>query len=554
MDMPDTMIARTATAASAGFGAKPTLRVGLVAYNWEADTSLALWNLVTYARRTPAIADRVTFIEHCAATPKSLMDEEAQLFFLLKWQETHNFDVVGFSCYIWNIKFVLRAAKAIKELWPQTVVIFGGQQIRGSYVPFVFDRERCADICVCNEAEVTFRDLLNSFLDGSPKLSTVGGIAYMAPDGNTDDFLIFDGSGRVPAGTAYHETAEAALIEDINDIPSPYLGGIELPHGGAFLYEASRGCPYRCFYCHIAPETATHQRSPASVVAEMRRRRDELGVEAFHFIDDIFNFPRPHAKAVLREIAKELPGVRLHFPIGLRADLLDDEILDLFEAAGTVMMALAVETVTPRLQRFIGKYLKIERAHAMIDAASRRFVATTFFMAGFPTETREEAQATIDYAASLEHLCDPTLNIVRIYRGTLLWDHLAPTPDQAAQLTAQTRHATTPRMFTGQPFLFYGDVFDREKVPLTSEDIAELRVDWLRKVQFNPRRILNAHARMRHFFPEAEVVRTFRSWLNDNRFDATKMQRMIDFARTAPPTEVVPPPFARQTAPVKLSA
>ena len=35
MDMPDTMIARTATAASAGFGAKPTLRVGLVAANWS---------------------------------------------------------------------------------------------------------------------------------------------------------------------------------------------------------------------------------------------------------------------------------------------------------------------------------------------------------------------------------------------------------------------------------------------------------------------------------------------------------------------------------------
>lgn len=328
MDMPDTMIARTATAASAGFGAKPTLRVGLVAYNWEADTSLALWNLVTYARRTPAIAERVTFVEHCAATPKSLMDEEAQLFFLLKWQETHNFDVVGFSCYIWNIKFVLRAAKAIKELWPQTVVIFGGQQIRGSYVPFVFDRERCADICVCNEAEVTFRDLLNSFLDGSPKLSTVGGIAYMAPDGNTDDFLIFDGSGRVPAGTAYHETAEAALIEDINDIPSPYLGGIELPHGGAFLYEASRGCPYRCSFCIWGESKGVREYEMERVEAELH---NILSHHPSHimFCDGTFNMRKERATRILEILVEHLRDGRVQpfsLLLELKLEIIDDNL------------------------------------------------------------------------------------------------------------------------------------------------------------------------------------------------------------------------------------
>jgi hypothetical protein len=32
--------------------------------------------------------------------------------------------------------------------------------------------------------------------------------------------------------------------------------------------------------------------------------------QAFHVIDDIFDVPRPHAKAVLRGIAGELPGIR----------------------------------------------------------------------------------------------------------------------------------------------------------------------------------------------------------------------------------------------------
>src|ERR1051325_9916644 len=118
------------------------MRVGLIAYNWEGDTSLALWNLITYARREPLINTGVEFSTYCSATPKSGSEEEKKLFEVLKWIREGNFDVVGFSCYIWNIKFVNRIAQAVKELWPDILVMFGGQQIRGFYVRQVFERER----------------------------------------------------------------------------------------------------------------------------------------------------------------------------------------------------------------------------------------------------------------------------------------------------------------------------------------------------------------------------------------------------------------------------
>lgn len=400
---------RPATAATAGFGAKPTLRVGLVAYNWEADTSLALWNLMTYARCTPEIAERVTFTEHCAATPKSLMDEETQIFFLLKWQETHNLEVVGFSCYIWNIKFVLRAAKAMKELRPQTVVIFGGQQIRGSYVSFVFDHERCVDICVRDEAEVTFRDLLKSFLDGSPKLSTVGGLAYMAPEGNPDDFLIFDGRGRVPTGTVYHETAEPALIEDINDIPSPYLGAVDLPHGGAFLYEASRGCPYRCAFCIWGESKGVREYEMDRVEAEIH---NILSHHPSHimFCDGTFNMRKERATRILEILVEHLRDGRVQpfsLLLELKLEIIDETLArvmdELVRLNPLVTFEFGLQSASQEAAKLMRRPFSEERFRRAWNQLSDKLKSSAIIdcIYGLPGDGIKQFLHTVDFCYSL---------------------------------------------------------------------------------------------------------------------------------------------------------
>jgi radical SAM superfamily enzyme YgiQ (UPF0313 family) len=410
MDMPDTMMTtRASCSASAGFGAKARLNVGLVAYNWEADTSLALWNLVTYARRTPAIADRVTFVEHCAATPKSLMDEEAQLFFLLKWQETHQFDVIGFSCYIWNIKFVLRAAKAMKELWPETVIIFGGQQIRGSYIPFVFDRERCADICVGNEAEVTFRDMLLNFLDGTPKLSAVGGISYMKVAGDADRFHIFDGFGRVPADRLYHETADATLIEDINDIPSPYLGAIDLPMGGAFLYEASRGCPYRCSFCIWGESKGVREYEMERVEAELH---NILAHHPSHimFCDGTFNMRKDRAARILEILVEHLRDGRVQpfsLLLELKLEIIDDNLArvmdELVQLNPLVTFEFGLQSASQEAAKLMRRPFAEDRFRKAWNRLSDQLKSSAIIdcIYGLPGDGIEQFMQTVDFCYSL---------------------------------------------------------------------------------------------------------------------------------------------------------
>jgi len=106
-------------------------------------------------------------------------------------------------------------------------------------------------------------------------------------------------------------------------------------------------------------------------------------------------------KAVCRAI--EPYKVHITFPNGLRFDILDEEGCDALVRAGTYGACVAIETITPRLQDLIKKHLRVERAQQAIRWMSDRGVLVRgFFMLGFPTETREEIEATVAYAVNSE--------------------------------------------------------------------------------------------------------------------------------------------------------
>jgi hypothetical protein len=63
-------------------------------------------------------------------------------------------------------------------------------------------------------------------------------------------------------------------------------------------------------------------------------------------------------------------------------------------------MYVAVESGSARVQKYIGKRMNLDRLQRTITLASRQgIIVSAFFMIGFPTETREEMQETISFAA-----------------------------------------------------------------------------------------------------------------------------------------------------------
>ncbi len=165
------------------------------------------------------------------------------------------------------------------------------------------------------------------------------------------------------------------------------------------IVSTSRGCPYRCKYCHNYFGKALRARSPEHVLAELEHLVHEHGVDEIHIVDDVFNFDVSRAMAICEGVRDRLPGIAFAFPNGLRADIMKAELIEALVAMGTYRIVYGVESVTPRLQKQTRKHLDLDRAATVIDATSRAGIVTGgYFMLGLPGESREEMLQTIDFA------------------------------------------------------------------------------------------------------------------------------------------------------------
>ncbi|HSA33701.1 MAG TPA: radical SAM protein, partial [bacterium] len=173
----------------------------------------------------------------------------------------------------------------------------------------------------------------------------------------------------------------------------------------------TRGCPYRCAFCHDIMGKGFRPHSAERVLADLRRLYERFGIREFHIVDDVFNLDRERMRLILRGVKGIGADIRIAFPNGIRGDLLNEEDIDLMRSAGVYNLTFSFETATPRLQEMIEKRLDIDWTMRMARYAHRRGIITkAYFMLGFPGETRDEMAAT--FALSR----DPALDMVSYFK------------------------------------------------------------------------------------------------------------------------------------------
>ena len=142
-------------------------------------------------------------------------------------------NIVAFSTYVWNHRYNYKLAKRIKEINPAVKIIFGGPE-PAIEDPLLFEKEPFMDLVSKMEGEITFKRILEDF---DTDFSHIPGLLINTPAGLVN-------------------TGDCARIDDLDQIPSPYLTGIfdqiieENPDviWNATL-ETNRGCPYQCTFC-----------------------------------------------------------------------------------------------------------------------------------------------------------------------------------------------------------------------------------------------------------------------------------------------------------------
>jgi radical SAM superfamily enzyme YgiQ (UPF0313 family) len=170
------------------------------------------------------------------------------------------------------------------------------------------------------------------------------------------------------------------------------------------IVETSRGCPYTCDFC-VAPIHQGHkfrERSAKSLVDEIERSYRELGVEFFYLWGDTVTLNVKSFSAFCDElIARNLP---IQWFGNARADnLTDPAFVHRLKRSGCWMLALGIESESDEVRKDMVKRLEREKIQAafrnMREAGIRSFA---FFIFGYPGETPETMDHTIDYAIRLD--------------------------------------------------------------------------------------------------------------------------------------------------------
>jgi radical SAM superfamily enzyme YgiQ (UPF0313 family) len=301
-------------------------------------------------------------------------------------------DFIGVSIIITELEKTKNIMAMIRNILPEVPVTFGGPWPTAN--PEEAIKTFGADYIVIGEGELVFPELIDAINKHLPT-HLIPGTASMV-----------NGNVKINSGRLLTE-------DELNTLPFPswelldhklyarMYTGAGVGRRPYMAIVTSRGCPYRCAYCHQTMGKVFRKRSAQSVIAEIEALRFNYGFKEFEIMDDCFNFDRERMYAILTGIRDRLGDVNLLFPNGLRSDLLEPEDMTLFKQAGTVLIVFAIETCSPRLQKMIHKNLNIEKATRAINAAVKSGIYTSgFFMIGFPTESYEEASATVEYAAS----------------------------------------------------------------------------------------------------------------------------------------------------------
>lgn len=253
-------------------------------------------------------------------------------------------DVLIFSCYIWNIRYVKELCREMKKVRPDMPIWVGGPEV--TYEPEDFLKEnKAVDLVMIGEGEQVFTDLVSCY-EKNQDIRNLRGLVFR------------DGDSIINNGFA--------PVMDLDQVPFVY-DDIHLFNHKIMYYETSRGCPFACTYCLSSVEETTRFRSEDLVAVELQKFLDAK-VPQVKFVDRTFNCNRDHAMFIWKYIHEHDNGVtNFHFEIS--SDLLDDEEIALFSKmrVGLIQLEIGLQTTYPPAIASIDRHMDLDLLFANVD-------------------------------------------------------------------------------------------------------------------------------------------------------------------------------------------
>jgi anaerobic magnesium-protoporphyrin IX monomethyl ester cyclase len=309
-------------------------------------------------------------------------------------------DILGFSCYIWNIEETTKVIEMIKKIDPSITIMVGGPEVSYDVLDWM-KKVKELDFIVIGEGEETFKNLLRE-LEGEKHFDRVHGIAYRSNE-------------EIILNPSVHKL-------ELREIPSPYRFEEDIPHLSKRVtyIETSRGCPFSCQFCLSSIEVGVRYFDREKIKEDIRYLMKN-GAKTIKFVDRTFNISRSYAMDMFRFLIDEhLPGTVFQFEI--TADIMRPEVIEFLNQEappGLFRFEIGVQSTNDYTNQLVMRkqnFEKLTRTVTMVKEGGK-IDQHLDLIAGLPEEDYDSFKKTFNdvFAFRPEEL---QLGFLKLLRGT----------------------------------------------------------------------------------------------------------------------------------------
>ena len=160
-----------------------------------------------------------------------------------------------------------------------------------------------------------------------------------------------------------------------------------------------------------------------NVIAEMEETYTKFGIEYMRFTDEIFVLNRKWLNEFCQKMMDTGLNREITWSCDSRVDLVNEEILRAMSQANCKTIFFGIEFGNQKILDDCGKRIKVEQIYQAIELSKKVGIYPTGnFMIGYPTETKETIEDTINLALNLDlDFC--SFSIVTPFPGCKLFDY-----------------------------------------------------------------------------------------------------------------------------------
>jgi anaerobic magnesium-protoporphyrin IX monomethyl ester cyclase len=308
--------------------------------------------------------------------------------------ECSKYDIVCFSCYIWNITQTLEVCTLIKSQNPQIKILLGGPEVSYDWHDVIV--HDAVDYIITGEGEIPFQQFLHHF----PKVDLVPNLVY-----------------KKDGGIHYHQQqVQFDLQLYANRNPYQYDNPADLYNKICYV-ETSRGCPYKCEFCLASLDNKVRQ-LPIDTIKQQLLYLMQHG-RTVKFLDRTFNIKKDFTIDMFKFILKHHQPHHV-FQFEITADIVHPDIIAFINehvSKGLFRFEIGIQTVNKQSNLAVSRKQNFSKTADIINQLKDKIEMHLDLIVGLPLDYWEDTKYSFEEVFKL-YPPELQLGFLKFLKGT----------------------------------------------------------------------------------------------------------------------------------------